>query len=168
MSHSATFRCLCGPPQASSVCSSIEGIKIPLVVRFFVHCAVADFDFFGEFRKSQTEMELEIENSLDMKLLLTHCGYFGVAALWIALACFRGKSCGGQRLAASGFFVFCDFCATGFSQVWAVRTGKFAGTVFPEMLQATTNMVAGAFGLFLMHSDEAVGENTVQKGEDQM
>jgi hypothetical protein len=104
-----------------------------LVVGFFVHYVVADFDFFGEFRKSQTEMELEIENSLDMKLLLTHCGYFGVAALWIALACFRGKSCGGQRLAASGFFVFCDFCATGFSQVWAVRTGKFAGTVFPEM-----------------------------------
>jgi hypothetical protein len=141
-----------------------------LAVAFFGFYAVTDANaLFEQGRLAiEAEIDMPVSNRICTNILAMHALYFGISIIWMFLACYKTKSCGGKRLAGFGVLMLCDFFATGFSQVYAVKTKAFASTVFPAMLQTTVNMAAGAIVLFFMHSPEIVAEEQKVSEEDEM
>jgi hypothetical protein len=55
-----------------------------------------------------------------------------------------------------GFGIIELFTAV-FAQFACVKTRFLAGTVLPQMIHATVHLVAGAFAIFLLHTDTGLG-----------
>jgi hypothetical protein len=148
---------------------SSPGVVFAMLSIIFFTCYVAtDSTVSYEQGKRATESEFifPAANKVESRLLFAHAAYFGAAAIWLFMACYSRRKAGGARLTAFGFFILCDFFATGFSQIYSVRTKTLALTIFPSMLQAIVNMAAGALALFLMHSPDIFEREVFTTEED--